>query len=131
MSVNGYESYHPVWFKSDKSKEEFEAAVKYVSQVMIEQKLRDPEASFISSYHITGSDYDNETVMLLKNLMLSLGFELIESEHEVRLLGDNILSKYDRKDRPEMFSDEFWDRILKHNDNIRHQIYKEDENESE
>ena len=126
MSVTGYESYHPVWFESDKSTKEFKVAVKYVSQVMIERKLRDPKTSFLSAYDITGNDYDKETTTLLATLMSPLGFELIEPVHEVTLYGDNILSEYDRKDKPDMFSDELWDKILRHNDNVRHQINKEE-----
>ena len=111
ISVCGYEEYNPVYFRCNCSKEEFESEVSKAMSEAVEQ-LKD-SYSFISGHCIQ----DKMVPILSKK------FEHIQMDHEVLLYGECLYSEGHEK--PQTITDEAWDKILKHNEKIHNELYKD------
>jgi len=125
MSIVGFECYSPIWFKSELSKEEFEKACKVAAEKVILKAMDDPDTGYIDGHLIIG-EWNPKHKKLLRYCMAELGFEMIEPTFEYSFIGECLYTKRDRKEKPDMFSDELWDKILKHNQKIRDGLYKDE-----
>ncbi len=125
MSIVGFECYCPVWFKSELSKKEFEKACKIAAEKVILKAMDDPDMGYIDGHIIVGS-WNPKHKIILKKCMAKLGFEMIEPAFEYSFLGECLYSKRDREEKPDMFSNELWDKILQHNQKVRDEVYKDE-----
>ncbi len=125
MSIVGYECYSPVWFKSKRSKEEFEKACKIAAEKVILKAMSSDDMGYIDGHTIVGF-WNPKHKAILKKCMSKLGFEMIEPVFEYSFIGECLYTKSDRKEKPDMFSNELWDKILEHNQKVRDYVYKDE-----
>jgi hypothetical protein len=116
LSLCGWEEYSPVWFESSLSKKEFRKAVETVSKSIIEKALNNPELNFIDGHTII-DNYSVGGLNILRKKMLKLGFKMIKPDHEISISGSCLYNKRDEK--PAVYSDEDWQRILEHNQKVK------------
>jgi len=116
LSLNGHDSYIPIWFESNCSKEEFENAVKKVTKDIIAHELDNME-NFIDGHTIVDNYRDDSGIDRLKDGMCKCGFMMIKPDLEIDVGGECIYSK--RGNKPSIYSDEDWIRILEHNQTVR------------
>ena len=120
LSLCGYEEYAPVWFESNKSKEEFQAAVKQVVSAIIGRALLDDD--YIDGHTIV-SPYNEEAKDRLEIQMSQLGFKIIKPDYEFTFEGECLYNRYNSK--PSIYSDEDWTKILEHNKKVKEDSNKQ------
>lgn len=105
ISVTGYEDYDPHWFSCNLSKEDFEAEASASVDKAIESLC--DSGDYIDGYRIL-----EKAIPILcgkKNI------SEVKPDHEFNIGGGCI---YRRKEKPEIFSEAAWDKIISHNNKI-------------
>ena len=126
VNVSGYEEYSPEWFSTDYdywTNENFEAAVRCA----VEEAL--PKLLEIQGY-ICGHEVLDAIVPLLQEN----GLKRLKPNLEISLKGECIYRDSECKyndERPEVFSDNVWSEVLKHNAEVTQGLYDDDELDSE
>ena len=120
LSLSDWEDYKPYWFDCDCSKEEFgkavEGAIDFAIHFLVDIKKED---GFIDGYDLLD--------VVVPRLQEFNGYKLISPDHEVRIHGMCYYrdDKHDREDKPNVFSNEAWDKVVQHNEKITEEMYKE------
>jgi len=107
--VSGWEEYYPVWFKCDLPQEKFEEQYKIALNKAID-KLCDTNDSYID-----GHDLINEIIPYLE----SVNIKVFKCNKEYGLGGSIFYDNRSVEDKPDLISDEYWDKIVKHNNDRR------------
>lgn len=108
---SGYESYEPHYFECDCSEEEFKEEVKAAIDKAVPKLIE--EDAFICGHYIL-----EKAVKIL-----SKKFKYLSPDYTESIDGECVYSDSDKK--PEAISEEAWQKIIKQNDDIRSNLYKE------
>lgn len=118
LNISGYEEYYPIWFVSNKSKQEFKKTIIDAIDENLSLLLK-------NNNYIDGHDL----LEAIKPTMIKKGFKIILPDLEISLKGSCLYRVHKNTDtkaeRPEAISDMAWDKILTHNEAIREFIHEE------
>lgn len=118
LNVSGYETYNPIWFEKDCSKEDFELAVKEAIHECLPAIIK--EDTFID-----GDDLLRKSSMVLE----SKGFKIIKPEMEISLGGECYYnySSHTEDERPDAIFDDDWSAILENNKRVKMEMHERHE----
>ena len=120
VNVSGFETYDPEWFFADDSwsNDDFKNALSESVEEALPKLLK-------GEGYICGHDVQEKIVPILEKREL----KRLKPDLEVSLMGECIYRANESEfcnERPDVFSDDVWDKILKHNKMVDRKLYEDD-----